>query len=1115
MKRMFGKPTLSTFVIILSVCLCGSIAFGQDLDDVIISGKVTDQNGAIVVGATVTATLVDTGVERSVVTDENGRYRLIELSPGKYSVRVAANSFGIETKTDLDTISGQSIRLDFSLVPESVRAEQTVSIDDTDAPVIDPNRMVVGGTVTQREIEELPNTSRDALDLVFTLGGVTEEPLSIRDLSQDKGERNETAPRNSPEEVGVFALSGGAAYSNNITIDGFDNNDDRVASFRFQPSVESIEEVQVITNQFSAEYGRASGGRVNIRTKAGTRKFRGRAYYFFEDESLNANSWSNNRRHIERYPFQQNVPGFNIGGPIPFGYFNTKTFFFGGYEYDNIFDTTITDTYIPIAQNPLFPLPAPNTGEIITDFPTDPRYAVDLGGFVLGTDTPRKRHKFTGRIDHNFTDTHFINVNYQFGKTNDKRQFNGGNRLSEALIGKQRETHAINFLHSIVFSPNTVNQFKFQYSTLEPLFVADGQFTNPVVLISFREPINTFNTTLTAGSSTLGASERREKRWQFQDTFNYVADEHTVRFGFDIQNIDSTYIDLSDASGTFNFGDPLATTTIPQCLLDPTLPPSGTNPRIRAGSNSYVRGCVNRYRHNFFTDSTVNNTYYGFFVQDDWRLFSNLALSFGVRYERETILDDTNNWGPRFAFAWSPFKDGKGVIRFGAGIFYNRVLLRTVDDYQRGQNEVIFDTNRVSSTGGQRDVYLQQLSDNFPNVLTADSPLVQQYIADGFNNNAFFRSLEPNLKIPESYQANLGFEREIGRGMVFEANFTYNRTARLWRERNTNAPIVPEGFTDLADYLANGITTGNIRFEFAGLNAPDNRVDSGVTFYNLDSQNTSTAASTPYGRALVVADSLRPDPNLGQTEQVGSMGNSWYRGLVLELRRRYRQVGKGFGLSTRIAYTLSYLEDDGIVNTSSAQTQGDFTSERSRSLLDRRHRLAVSGLFDTPNWFGKLRFSPIFRFGSSAPFNLSNGGATADDRNLDDVNTDRPNYSGNLDDLVWRRLSSPVNDTAINNITLAPIGRAGNLPRNAGTGPRQYIFDLNVSRQFSFGERFRIRPQVEFNNILNMTVFSFGSEFIDASIIAGTPTPEERDAFLAATRSYRPRQIRFGIRFDF
>ncbi|MEZ5307750.1 MAG: carboxypeptidase regulatory-like domain-containing protein [Pyrinomonadaceae bacterium] len=1108
-KHFFGNA----FVRVISAAFITSILsvalFAQDLDDVVISGKITDSTGAAIVGATVTATLASTGAERTTTTDGEGKYRFIELQPGTYSIKAVSDGFAPLTKADLTTVSGQGVQLDFELSPGDVVAEQTVTIGDDDAPLIDTTRTVVGSTISEKEIDEIPNGSRDALDLVFTLGGVTEEPLSTRDLSVDKGTSDESAPRNSPEEVGVFALSGGAAYSNNITIDGFDNNDDRIASYRFQPSVESIREVQVITNQFSAEYGRASGGRVNILTKAGGRKFSGRAFYYFRDDSLNANTWSNNRRNVARPEFQQNVPGFAFGGPIPIGPFKNKTFFYSSYEYDYIFDSTLIDTWVPLAQNPNFPLPTPTSSEVITDFP-DTVWASDLGRYLDATDTPRKRQTFTLKLDHNFSASNYINFNYQFGTSDDKRQFNGGNRLAETLVGKKRDTQAFNFTHNWVINGSTVNQAKFQYSTLKPQLVASGQFTDPVVLVSFREPGNTFNTTLVAGSSTLGSSDRKEIRYQVEDVFNKIFGSNTFRTGFSVQHIDSTYIDLGDASGTFNFGSPLSTTQIPQCLIDPNDLGSG---RIRSGVQSYTRGCVQRYRHNFFTDSQVKNTYFGVFVQDEWRALSNLSLNFGVRYERETVIKDNNNFGPRFALAWSPFKNDKGVIRFGAGIFYNRVLLRTVDDYQRGSNEIIFDTNRVASAS--RDTYLQSISDNFPNVLTADSPLVQQYIDAGLNNNSFFRSLSPDIKIPESYQFNIGFEHSLGKSMVFEANFTFNRTLKLWREKNTNAPIVPEGYTDLADYLANGITTGNIRFEFAGIGAPDNRTDAGVTYYNLDSQNTSTAAATPYGRALVVADSLRPEPLLGQTEQVGSLGNSWYRGLVLELRRRYRKLGGGFAFSTRVAYTLSYLEDDGIVNTSSAQVQGDFASERSRSLLDRRHRLAVTGYLDTPSWMGKLRFSPIWRFGSSAPFNLSNGGSTADDRNLDDVNTDRPNFSGNIDDIVWRRVTDPVNTAVLNAITLAPIGRAGNLPRNAGTGPRQYIFDLNVSRQFKFNDRIRLRPQIEFDNILNQTVYSFGSEFIDASQIAGNPTPEEQQVFLSPTRAYRPRQLRFGIRLDF
>ncbi|HEX9960861.1 MAG TPA: hypothetical protein VGB00_08010, partial [Pyrinomonadaceae bacterium] len=435
-----------------------------------------------------------------------------------------------------------------------------------------------------------------------------------------------------------------------------------------------------------------------------------------------------------------------------------------------------------------------------------------------------------------------------------------------------------------------------------------------------------------------------------------------------------------------------------------------------------------------------------------------------------------------------------------------------------------FDTNRVPS-GAARDVYLLALSTRFPTPLTANDPLIQQYVAAGFNNNAFFRRLDPNLEVPESYQFNIGFEREVGAGFVAEANFTYNKTVRLWREFNANAPRVPQGFKSLTDALVNCTNAQlcpfltanpNIRFERAGnaVGTPDTRTVGTVTFVNLDSLNNSTAATSPYGRAREAVRFFRPlDINLEQVEQVASIGNSQYRGLVLELRRRYRKIGFGFGTSFRAAYTLSKLEDDGIVNTSSAQTVGDFSAEFTRSLLDRRHRFALSGVFDTPRWMGKLRFSPLLRLGSSAPFNISNGGDNQDDRNLDDVNTDRPNFSGTLSDLRWRRDTEPLNPALTGTFSLPPLGTSGNLPRNAGRGPGQFIFDLSVSRMFKFTERMSLRPSIEFDNIFNSTNFSFGSEFINAT--NGSSIGLIPSDFLIPQRAFRPRQIRVGLRFDF
>ena len=220
--------------------------------------------------------------------------------------------------------------------------------------------------------------------------------------------------------------------------------------------------------------------------------------------------------------------------------------------------------------------------------------------------------------------------------------------------------------------------------------------------------------------------------------------------------------------------------------------------------------------------------------------------------------------------------------------------------------------------------------------------------------------------------------------------------------------------------------------------------------------------------ALAAINGLRPDPSRGELERLISAGNSFYRGMTVELRKR---SNSWFGF--RAGYTLSSLIDDGVVNTSDALVPGDFRAERARSLLDRRHRFVFSGTFD----LRVLQLSPIWRVASGAPFNISIGGV---DRNLDDVSNDRPNYSEK-------------------GFSVAPIGQVGNLARNAGRGPRLFVFDLNVTREIRVG-RVVIRPSVEFDNVLNKTVFSFGSEFIDSSDVP--------------KRTMRPRQIRIGIKIS-
>ncbi|MDT4896597.1 MAG: hypothetical protein QOH25_1674, partial [Acidobacteriota bacterium] len=753
------------FVAMAATLLMPSATYAQDLDDVTITGRVTDQNGAIIPGATVTAILVKTNAERSVDANDDGRYRIIELEPGEYTVRVEVAGFATEEKTNLATVAGQNVQLDFTLRPADVTAEQIV-VNEAEAPAVDTTRTVVGGTVTTEEVEDLPNSTRSPLDLIFTLGGVTEEPLSTRDLAEDRNTSNATTP----EEAGTFALAGGPAYSNNITIDGLDNNDDRAARERFQPSIEAVQEVQIITNQFSAEYGRASGGRINIRTRGGSNNYRGRLFYFFRNDILNANTPRNKALGLPRLPLEEHDPGFTLSGPVRLPLYDgrKRTFFFTSYEYDTILDSATVDTLVPVLQNPLFPIPAPTALDRrrLEDTSTGVA-AAEIAPFFEGLSTPSTNHTFTTRIDHKFSDLHNGSVLYQMGRQNNLRQFGGGNRLAEALLGKTRNTDALSYTDNYVFSPTLVNQMRVQFSRLTPAVSASGG-RRPVVLITLDDPLPSSDPdqrsgTLIAGSSTSGATDRRESRAQVQDILSLVHGDHSLKFGADVQYIRSTFIDLSDISGTFSF----------------------------SSVGDFLLNAPSRFRQNFQSESTQTNTYMGFFIQDEWRLRPNLVFSYGLRYENENIIKDRNNWGPRVSVAYDPFKDGKTVIRLGAGLFYNRALLRTIDDFTLGARQLFFDTNSLidPATGqlGSADFRRAFIAANlrFPQTLTVDSPLVKNF---GVLNSGFSRRLDPALRIPESYQANVGMERDLGHGLVFETNYTFNRGIHLWRELNANAP---------------------------------------------------------------------------------------------------------------------------------------------------------------------------------------------------------------------------------------------------------------------------------------------------------------------------------------
>jgi carboxypeptidase family protein/TonB-dependent receptor-like protein len=1056
LSRGFVLTLASSLLLLFATSAAAS---ADDLDNIVFEGVIRDSAGAVIPAAKIVATHLTTGVERTAVSNGEGRFRISVNAPGNYKLKAIANGFKEEQSQEVAVVTGRTFTIDFALTAAGVTEQVTVAATST--PLVDTNRTVVGDTINQRELEELPIIDRDPLQLVFLLGGVTEAPL---DTSQLANEGRGVFLRGTPEEAGNFSLTGAPATSNNITIDGLDNNDDRSARERISLNPESIAELQIITNQYAAEYGRASGGRINIRTKGGTNRYHGDVYSFFADESLNANTYFRNARGLGRVLQQQRREGGVFGGPMPIRH--EKDFFFASYERLDVTDFAEINALVPVATNPLFVLPKP-TGPAAPGSSSAP--------FFEELSTPESSNLVNARADFNFAQSHNAAVRFDLLRGANQRGFSGGTRLPDTILIQGRNSDSISLSDFLISSNKLVNQARFQYSRLLPRDSAGLDSLS----ISIKSP------SLTAGSysgtNTSPAFAREERRTQVQDNISFLYGSHVFKAGADVQLVRSTYEDLFATGGQFTFD------TVEDFLAN--------NP--------------SRFVQRFDTKSTLSNNVVGLFAQDEWKIIPNLTLSYGMRWDNESVLNDNKNFSPRVAIAWDPFggklfrrfkkfsTPGKTVVRAGFGLFYNRALLRTLDDFSLGASTIIVDSD-VSPA-------LLPLV-HFPQPIT-DNSLIDKF---GLAETKFLRRVSPDLEIPYTLQTGLGIERQLTKSLVATADYIYTRGAHLWRETNANAPVLPEGFQNFTQYLLSrdfdnragssggrpisGATADVVRFDTSANTSSSSgaiKVENGVRVLTL---GLNTPRSANITAALSAIRSLRPNPSLTQVEVLESTGNSFYHGGIFSLR-----YSLGRRAHFRAVYTLSKLVDEGTTNTASPQNLFDRRAERSLSLQDQRHRFTFSGLFQVP--YVDVDLAPIISFGSSKPFNIGSGF----DRNLNDIQNDRPGFLTEIGRPEWRRPGSAPASDVQSALGQAPIGSDGDLPRNYGIGPGTQTINLRASRTFVVRDHIRVRPSVDVFNVFNNTVFSFGSEFIDQ----GDAT------FLVPQRTQRPRTILLGLKVTF
>src|SRR5215510_14846700 len=296
-----------------------------------LTGTVSDSSKSIVRGATVTAVNVATGLARSGATDANGVYRIPLLPPGEYEVKIEVNGFNTQIKKDVTLTVGQTLTLNFELTPGGPKDAIVV---ETDEPMIETERTHQSSTITQRPINKLPINGRNFLDFARLTPGVVEESPTITSV--------QIGPITTTSGLSFGGLNGRA---NSVQIDGVDNNDTSTNGVRPTISQEAVAEFQINRSGYNAEFGRATGGVINIVSKSGANQFHGNIYNYFRNERLDArNAFATAQQQDP--PFKRNQPGFTFGGPIR----KDKTFFFAAYEAlfrrESAFTTILTDPSI-------------------------------------------------------------------------------------------------------------------------------------------------------------------------------------------------------------------------------------------------------------------------------------------------------------------------------------------------------------------------------------------------------------------------------------------------------------------------------------------------------------------------------------------------------------------------------------------------------------------------------------------------------------------------------------------------------------------------------------------------------------------------------------------------
>jgi hypothetical protein len=1050
-----------------------------------LSGVVSDESGAAVAGAKVSIKNLANGDVREVSTNADGLYSAPNLAPAPYEVTVTATGFGAETQKGLTLTVGAQQALDFKLKVGQLTQEVQV---DAAATTVETSTSAVSATVEQKTVVELPLNGRDWTQLATLQPGV----ISVRAQASNAS----TANRGNRGFGNQLSDSGHRPNENTYRIDGININDYSNGSpgsvLGASLGVDAIQEFNVVTTNYTAEYGRTSGAVLNAITKSGTNDLHGSAYLFDRDKIFDAKPFFSQVKG----PFRRVQFGGSAGAPIV----KDKTFIFGDYEGVRQTKSQSADVTVPSANARLgifangdVKAPDPNIVRLLALYPlpSNANTNGDIATYGTAGSQTIVEDYFTIRADHKISDKDSLNGSYFF----DKAPQNLPDALNNVVHQVFTKRQMIGVTESHIFSPALANIARIGFNRVVGLVNTPVQAINPaaadptlgVTAGLFAPLMKVAGLTAAGGLGNPSLFVHHYNSYQAYDDVFLTQGKHAMKFGFAFERMQYDVLSKLNRNGIFgtypNVESFITNQPVKLALLDPSVQQEvGSRDSLFAG-----------------------------YIQDDWRVKSNFTLNLGLRYEMLTLPTEahngfgvinqlnapfvlggcaalikpnntpgctvpvhnmwrtnptTRNFAPRVGFSWDPFKDGKTAVRAGFGMFD---ILPLPYVYTIGDSLTVPFAKQLSGTGTYH-----------PNFDPAT-----------LGNTALSRYIEQNPKRSYALNWNLNIQREITPHISAMIGYVGSHSLHdAFTEDDANQ-VNPNSAVPVR--LINGVLTWPVC-------APGTGPGTGK----------SCNSGAPTG-----------DPNVGAIRPIFFDGSSIYHGLQSQL-----QVKGLHGFQGQLSYTWGKCRDDG----SGAQLGDPFlTSVPSLIYFDRQNRrgpcdfdirenLSINTLYAIPGpktdsavkWVtGGWQVGAIVTASTGVPFTVV---TSTDD--LGQNSTDFwsfPNRVPGCNVYNSNFKSDPahvyLNTNCFTPLTVTPNGPIlGNNGRNSLIGPGLVNVDFILIKDTHITERLNLQFRAEFFNVLNHPNFQA------PNIDAGTSTLPSVTISQTTTEG---RDIQFGLKLIF